>query len=296
MSSLLSNVFRFAVRKASAKNATMSLAERRIALEKSATRFKLPANIEIEKIKIGEIEAEWVKPANSTSGKTILYFHGGSYVQGSASTHRSLVAALVQATAGRLLVPNYRLAPEHPFPAALEDASSCYSWLLEQKIPPTSLLIAGDSAGGGLAVATLLALRDQNGKLPAGAICISPWLDLTNQSASHHRNARREPSLRTVLLNEAARQYAAKTMLTDPLVSPLYGNLTGLPPLFIQVGSDEILLDDAVLFAEKARTANVEVTLEVHQQMWHLWQIFGKRMKESRQAIESIGRFSTSLT
>jgi acetyl esterase/lipase len=228
--------------------------------------------------------------------RTILYLHGGAYTRGSIVSHRALVARLSAASGARALVIAYRLAPENPFPAAVEDATAAYRWLLEQHIQPDQLVVSGDSAGGGLSLALLLALRDAGHPLPAGAALLSPWTDLAGTGESIRTLAGADPWLNAERLMLTAGLYLAGADACNPLASPLYGDLHGLPPLLIQVGTDEILLDDATRLAERARAAGVPVTLEVWERMWHVFQSFAAEIPEGRQAVEKIGAFVRQVT
>jgi acetyl esterase/lipase len=198
---------------------------------------------------------------------------------------------LAQTLKMNILLPDYRLAPEHPFPAALEDVLAVYRWLLAQGLQPEKIVISGDSAGGGLAVATALALRDAVESLPAAVIAISPWADLTHQGQSHLTKAESEAVLKTKTLKEWALCYTDEANLHNPLVSPVYANFQGFPPLLILVGSEEILLDDSQMLAEKAQAAGVAVTLQVWEGLFHVWPALGDLIPESRQAFEAIGKF-----
>ncbi len=189
----------------------------------------------------------------------------------------------------------YRLAPEHPFPAALEDASQTYLWLLQQNYSPENILLAGDSAGGGLAVATALRLRENKTPLPAALICLSPWLDLTLAGQSHQSLAKAEVLLRAEELQTWANDYTANHNPAHPLISPVHADLRGLPPMLIQVGSQEILLDDSLRLAEKARAEGVNVSLNIWPGMWHAWHSLGDFMPESRQAFDEIARFTQQI-
>ena len=204
--------------------------------------------------------------------------------------YREFIARLVLATKTRCLAINYRLAPEHPFPAALEDAATAYHWLLAQGFDPSQIIIAGDSAGGGLTLGTLLALRDDGEQLPAGGICISPWTDLALTGASAQNKATVDPILDSASLQMYARYYAGENELTNPLISPLYANPKGLPPLLIQVGTDEILLDDSTRFTEKARHAEVDVILEIWNEMFHVFQLI-PFLPETKKMVGSIAEF-----
>jgi acetyl esterase/lipase len=221
----------------------------------------------------------------------MLYLHGGGYVVGSIATHRGLAGRLSQAAAARVLLVDYRLAPEHPFPAAVDDAASAYRWLLAQGIESARLVIAGDSAGGGLTIATLVALRDAGVPLPAAAVCLSPWVDLEGSGDSVTTKAAADPLVQKDMLLQLGAWYLAGADPRTPLAAPLYADLRRLPPLLIQVGTAEILLDDATRLAEKATAAGVKVTLESWEDMIHVWQLFAPMLPEGQQAIERIGVF-----
>lgn len=225
----------------------------------------------------------------------ILYLHGGGYVSGSLATHQVLCADLARAAQARLLFPEYRLAPEHPFPAALEDARRAYHWLLAQTGSTENLLIAGDSAGGGLCLALTLSLRQSGEPLPLGVLCLSPWTDLTLCSASHRKQAKTEATLHPDNLRLWAFSYAGEADLREPLVSPYFAEYHGFPPLLIQVGGEEVLLDDAQRVAEKAKAAGAEVKLSIYEGMWHVWHTAGGLLPEGRKAFEEIGEFVVSL-
>ena len=263
--------------------------EQRARQEKSARFARLPKDVQCWPICANGVSAEWIKAPDVDLG-VILYLHGGAYALGSTDIHREFVARLARATKMRALAINYRLAPEHPFPAALEDATSVYRWLSSQGFDPSQIIIAGDSAGGGLTLATLVALRDAGEPLPAGAVCISPWTDLALTGASIQNKAKADPILAPDDLEMYARYYAGEHELTSPLISPLYADLKGLPPLLIQVGTDEILLDDAVRCADKARKASVDVTLEIWDEMFHIFQMVWF-LAETKNAIRHIAEF-----
>lgn len=265
------------------------IAEQRARQERSARYFRPPKAVRCREISANGIPAEWIEAPLASSG-VILYLHGGAYALGSINSHRQWIARLAGATGRRALAINYRLAPEHPFPAALEDALSAYHWLLDQGSEPAQIFIAGDSAGGGLALAALLALRDGGEPLPAGAICFSPWTDLTLSGASMQGKADLDPILDPDSLRKYAAYYAGDHDLSEPLISPLFAELSGLPPLLIQVGTDEILLDDATRLAERAREAGVSVTLEIGDEMFHVFHMFSF-LPETKKAVESITRF-----
>lgn len=237
------------------------------------------------------IPAEWLIPGNARSGRALLYLHGGGYVIGSIRTYRDMVSHLAFAAQCRALVVEYRLAPENRFPCAVEDALTSYRWLLSQGYEPGNIAIAGDSAGGGLAAATLVSLRDAGDPLPAAAMLLSPWTDLEGTGESLRSVGWKDPMLNKGIIFKMAASYLGGADARDPLASPVYADLKGLPPLLIQVGTCEILLDDARRLARRAEEAGVSVTLEVWEGMFHVWQFFCPLAPESRKAMENIGRF-----
>ncbi|MBN1584141.1 MAG: alpha/beta hydrolase [Anaerolineae bacterium] len=264
--------------------------------ERTARYTRLARDIQCQPVDADGVPAEWIRaPADRSKaigvdGGAILYLHGGAYALGSINVHRELVARLARATNTRVLAIDYRLAPEHPYPAALEDATTAYLWLIDEGIAPSQLIVAGDSAGGGLALAALVALRDAGKPLPAGAVCLSPWTDLALTGASVQTKAGADPILDPDDLKQYARFYAREHDLASPRISPLYADLQGLPPLLIQVGTDEILLDDALRCAGRARRAGVDVTLDVCDGMFHVFQMF-PFLPETTQAVGRIAEF-----
>ena len=280
--------------RATFKNKKLSIAELRAnGVKNSKMLGEVSKNITVEKINMEGIQAEWLIPFPSSahSEKVILYLHGGGYITGSIEDHRMMCGLLANATETKVLIPEYRLAPEHPFPAALDDALKVYQWLLDQGYSSTNMIIAGDSAGGGLSVATVLALKEKSGSLPAAVVCLSPWADLALTGQSHTTKAKAEAILNKDVLHEWALCYTDESNLTNPLVSPIHGDFHGFPPLLIQVGSEEILLDDSILLAEKAKSAGVDVTLKIWDGMWHVWQALGDLIPENKKTFEEIGQF-----
>jgi acetyl esterase/lipase len=261
-----------------------------------ASMLPVPADVRSSPVDADGVRAEWVEMPGAVPGRAILYLHGGAYVVGSPDTHRSLVARIAAATRARCLVIDYRLAPEHPFPAALDDALKAYRWLLAQKHEPSRLAIAGDSAGGGLTLATLLALRDAGTPLPAAAVCLSPWTDLEGTGASATDPKVGDPMITVDGLRDSGRQYLGGADPRSPLAAPLHGDYRGLPPLLIQVGTREILLDDSTRVAAKAAAAGVDVTLEQGEGLIHVWQFFGAHVPESIAALARIGEFVAKHT
>jgi acetyl esterase/lipase len=222
--------------------------------------------------------------------RVVLHLHGGAYLLCSPETHRGLAAALSRAARGPVLLPRYRLAPQHVFPAAVDDAVAAYRWLVEDRgVAPERIAVSGDSAGGGLALAMLLTARDAGLPMPACYVGLSPWTDLAGTGTSMAELDRIDPWLSAELVAPAARAYAGAASLEDPRVSPLYGDLTGLPPMLVHVGSDEILLDDAVRLVDRARAAGVDASLGVFEGLWHVFQAFP--VPESRRSLREIGAF-----
>ena len=244
----------------------------------------------------GGVSAEWSVAAGVDEAKVVLYVHGGGYVMGSAGSHRDVTGRLSKAAGARVLSLNYRLAPEHPFPAPVDDAVAAYRWLLAQGISPGNIAVAGDSAGGGLAIATLLALRDAGEPLPAAGIGISPWVDMEGTGESMTTRAAVDPVVQKEGLLGMAKLYLGDADPKNPLAAPLHADLAGLPPLLLQVGDAETLLDDSTRLAERAHAAGVDVTLKVWDEMPHVWHLFAPILPEGRQAIDEIGSFFQART
>ena len=275
---------------------SLTVAERRAQYERAEKVFPVPPEVKIERVTAPVAPAEWLRPPSAEAGRVVLYLHGGGYVIGSPRSHRHLAAAIAGAAGASAVVLDYRRAPEDPFPAAVDDAVACYRWLLEQGTSPERIVIAGDSAGGGLTVATLVALRDAGVRLPAGAVCISPWTDLTFSGDSYRTKAAVDPIVARPGIDRMAHAYLGATDPRTPLASPLFADLRGLPPLLIHVGSDEVLLDDAVQLAGRVKAAGVAATLEVWERMIHVWHWFLPMLDEAEQAIRSIGDFCRKQT
>lgn len=218
----------------------------------------------------------------------VLYFHGGGYIIGSSRTHRGITGHLAKASGAMVIVPDYRLAPENPYPAALDDAETVYRALLDEGHPPASLSLAGDSAGGGLAVALAMRLRDKGLPLPSSLMVMSPWTDLSN---AHLYSPECEPVLQRRWIDKAARLYCGSEPVANPYVSPAYGDLSGLPPLLIQVGSQEILLNDAQRLADVANRDSVETRLEIYNSLWHVFQVHAGQLDRATEALETAGQF-----
>jgi monoterpene epsilon-lactone hydrolase len=247
-------------------------------------------------VNAGGVQAEWIAGAGAADDRVLLYLHGGGYVMGSINTHREMVARLSKASGARALLLDYRLAPENPFPAAVDDAVAAYRWLLSQNIKPNRIAVAGDSAGGGLTLATLVAVRDAKLPAPAVGVCISPWTDMEGTGASMTTRAKADPLVQKDMLVNMAKQYLGGKDSKSPLAAPLHADLRGLPPLLIQVGDAEVLLDDSTRVADRAKAAGVTVELEVWPEMIHVWHLAAPALPEGQQAIEKAGRFIREYT
>jgi epsilon-lactone hydrolase len=238
---------------------------------------------------IAGLDAEWLVPANAPETPLLLYLHGGAYVLGGCDSHRHLVSHIARESGLRALVPEYSLAPENPFPAAIDDVVEVYRTLLARGIDAGTIAIAGDSAGGGLAVASLLAFRDAGLPMPAGAFLLSPWLDLSASGESMRTRAAHDPWFRPGDISVVACHYCDPAEVRNPLISPVFADVHGLPPVCIQVGDDEILLSDATRLAEKLEATGIDVRLEVFPGMWHVFQAFLLVMPEARAALRRLG-------
>lgn len=243
-----------------------------------------------EKVNMNGVAARRVATGSRT-GYVFLYLHGGAYVIGNPSSHRSLASHIANEAEAEVFLADYRLAPEQPYPAGLDDALTAYQWLLDQGYEAKQIYIGGDSAGGGLALCAALTIREQELPRPGGLILISPWTDLTMSSESVRNNAKIDPLLRPSWGKWNRYLYANGRALDDPAISPLFADLSNLPPMLIQVGSDEILLDDSRQLADKARKAGVEVDYQHFEGMWHVFQMHTTLLDESMAAIKHIGAF-----
>ena len=270
-----------------------SVGAMRLAMEAGSLFQFMPWHVHLESLKLdNRLEAEWLRPRNAHSTRVLLYLHGGGYVLGSLNTHRSLVGSLAQRSGLNVLTINYRKAPDHPFPAALDDAKRAYRWLLRHGHAAADIVVAGDSAGGGLALALLLALRDAGQPMPAAGVGLSPWTDLNLPITALRRVAREEGLLLEALqMRSWGPLYAHKTDLSHPLLSPAQADLHGLPPLLIQVSTAEVLYDGAVKFVEKAQAAGVAVTLQPFEGLVHWWHLFWRIVPEARQALDQVAGF-----
>jgi acetyl esterase/lipase len=255
------------------------------------SRFKALVPAERQVVSVAGLQAEWLLPPGALPERTMLYLHGAGFVACSIKTHRSLAVNIAHAAHARALILEYRLAPEHPYPAANQDCLSAYRWLLSEGVPAEQVIVAGDSSGGCLSLSLLLKVRDLGLPLPALGICLSPVTDLAMRGESYANNARSDLMLERAHLAYWFGLYLGDHDPRDPQVSPLYAELHGLPPLFIQAGSAELLLSDSLHFTERARAAGVEVTLEILEGGQHVQQLTASLLPEGRQAISQIGRF-----
>jgi acetyl esterase/lipase len=251
----------------------------------------MSSSVDVEPTKIGDINGEWLRPAGAPDHRALLYLHGGAYTMGSCITHRALASRIAAASRIHTLLPDLCRAPEHPFPAALEDSMAAYLWLIEHGVSPHKIAVAGDSSGGSLAVALSVLLREKRVALPAAIACISPWADLELTGESLVTRAQVDPICSFESSRYHAAQYVGNNDAREPLISPIYADLHGLSPMLIQVGDREILLSDAVRLADRAREDGVIVELEVWDGMWHVWHLFAGHLPEGQHAIDRIGAF-----
>jgi len=250
-----------------------------------------PEGVAITPIEANGVPAEWTVAEGARDDVAVVYLHGGGYVMGSLNTHRGVCARLSRAARARVLNVAYRLGPEHPHPAAVHDAIAAVRFVRESGVAPGRTAVAGDSAGGGLTLATLIALREAGDPAPAAGLCISPWTDLALTGVTLETKAADDPMVRGADLRLMADAYLAGRDPKTPLASPLYADLSGLPPLLLQVGSAEVLLDDAARVAERARVAGVEAELRVWQDMFHVWHAFAEILPEGQEAVEEMAAF-----
>ncbi len=278
----------------SAKAETQSLTsvdQFRVWYEQFTAQFPLDDDVVCQPVGAGGVTAEWIYGPDANEDRVLVYLHGGGYIIGSMRTHRVPLSLLSKASGARVLGLDYRLAPEHPFPAALEDSIAAYRWLLFNGIKHTNIVIGGDSAGGGLAAATLVALRYAGEPIPAAGILHSGWTDLTNSGGTFITKAEEDPIIDRDMVDNMAMAYLGDKDRKTPLASPFHADLRGLPPLLMQVGTAEVLLDDSLGFAERAKAAGVDVTLEVWDDVPHVWQMFAPILPEAQQAIDHCGEF-----
>lgn len=259
--------------------------------EADARLLVLPRGARFSAVDAGGVKSEWMETPLVDKARAFLLLHGGGYNAGSPRTHRKMAALLSRAAHMPVLVPDYRLAPEHPFPAAVKDSLKAYGYLLAQGIAEENIVVGGDSAGGGLALSMLLALREAGAKLPRAAVLLSPWTDLTVSSPSYERLRKLDPIITREGLREAGLWYAGERSPADPMASPLFADAAGLPPLLVHAGGDEAMLDDSRIFAERARAAGVEVTFKIYEGMWHVHHHGAPEVPEAMAALNDIAAF-----
>ncbi len=253
--------------------------------------LRRPKHVSYQPIVIDGVPAERITPEGARHDKVLYYLHGGAYALCSLKTHRRLIARLAKAAGITAYAMEYRMAPEHVYPAALDDAVKGYVWLLHQGYKPEDIVIAGDSAGGGLAMSTLFKLRDLGIAQPAAAVLLSPWADLEGSGESNKRTRRRDSLLHNEGLLWHGRLYAGETDLRDPFISPIYGDCDGLPPIMIQVGELELIYNDSTRMAEKAASCGIEVELVEWGHTFHVWQIYDFMLPEATESIKQMGEY-----
>ncbi len=261
----------------------------RLGMEASTANMRPIESATIGEAQLGGIRAQTILPDTVSDDRVLLYFHGGGYVIGSPETHTGMVSYIADAMQAKCWSMDYRLAPEHPFPAAIEDGVAAYRALLATGVSPEKVIIGGDSAGGGTTVATALKARGEGLPMPAGLALMSPWVNLNNESWSYEHKADRDPMITKSGIDRMAGMYLNGADPHSPLASPVFADLGGLPPMIIQVGPDEVLMSDSIMLAERAGAANVEVSLEIWPEMFHVFQAFYPFLKQSRDAIARIG-------
>lgn len=272
------------------------IAQRRRDMDAVARQFGVAADVTVEKVSADGVPAEWTATPDADADSVVLYVHGGGYVIGSLDSHRHLVSELGRAAGARALALDYRLAPEHPFPAAVQDTVAGYRFLLAQGFAARRITIAGDSAGGGLVVGAMLAIREAGLELPGCGWCISPWVDMEATGASFSDLAAADPIVQKATILEMAGHYLHGADPHAPQAAPIHGDLHGLPPLLIQVGAAETLLDDALKLARIAGAAGVFVELQVWPEMIHVWHMFHPMLNAGRRAIAAGGAFVRATT
>ena len=266
-----------------------TLQARRAAMDSVGEAGSLPPGCFHEPVVLGGVKCERIIPLSAVPGRVVLYLHGGGYTAGSPRSHRPMVARLADASHSAAVVPDYRLGPEHRFPAAVDDALAVYRALLADGVDPDRMMVAGDSAGGGLALALALALKRDDLPQPAGLFVISPWADLTQSHATYRTKTATDPMITKAGLDQAAQAYLGGLDAHDPLASPVFGDFIGLPPILIQTGSEEALLGDSLMLADVAGQARVAVRLEIWPEMIHVFQAWSGALQAGRQALRVAG-------
>lgn len=268
-----------------------SAAEERRAWENRAREAALPLNTTIEPLDADGVYCEKVSCEVSGRRGVLMFFHGGGYRAGSCATHREFAARISRVIGLPVLLVQYRLAPENPFPDGLDDCVRVYRWLVRNGTAPQQIGLGGDSAGGGLVAATLLALKRGGDAMPAGGVLLSAWLDLSVNGESYRSRAKVDPLVHMDSVYAAAREYVGTRDAREPLISPIYGDLAGLPPLLIQAGDHEVFLSDSISLAENAARAAVMVELQIWDEMWHVFQAWNAALPEGRAALAEVGAF-----
>jgi monoterpene epsilon-lactone hydrolase len=267
------------------------IAQMRLDSDARGKAFGLADDVTVQPVSANGVKAEWTSTPDADPANAILYLHGGGYVICSLDSHRHLAAEVGRASGARTLAIDYRLAPEHPFPAPIEDTVAAYRYLLDSGLKPNRIALAGDSAGGGLVIGSMLAIREAGLPLPACGWCISPWVDMEALGGSFADRAETDPTVQKATILMMAGLYLGDADPRHPHAAPLYGDLRGLPPLLIQVGSVETLLDDSIALARKAGVAEVPVSLQIWPEMIHIWHLFFPVLSAARRAIASGGSF-----
>lgn len=251
----------------------------------------LPNNIDLQEVDTGTVQADLLTPELAIGKRTILYAHGGGFVSGSRFSSRNLCASIAHEAGSRLLLPEYRLSPEYPFPTSMEDMYHAYSWLLHQGIPPGDIIFAGDGAGANIILSLMQYLGKEGIKLPSAVIALSPWVNLLCDTSGYNARKNIDPIFSREILSALALQYSYQSNFTNPKVSPILGDYSFFPPLFIQCGTREILLDDAKRLAQKAQNSGVSVTLDIHEGMWHLFQAIDSLTPQAHIAVKKLGEW-----
>jgi monoterpene epsilon-lactone hydrolase len=272
------------------------VAQRRRDIDARGRAYKLPADVTVEPVTAHGVRSEWTATPDADRGKAVLYLHGGGYVIGSLDSHRHVIAEMGRAARSRALAIDYRLAPEHPFPAAVDDALAGYRFLLANGVPASGITVAGDSAGGGLVIAAMLAIRDAGLPQPACGWAVSPWVDMEAIGGSMVSKAATDHTVQRAGILDMARQYLNGADSRSPLAAPIYGDLRGLAPLLIQVGAAEVLLDDSIRLAQIAGAADVAVDLQIWPEMIHVWHLYHPELAAGRRAIAAGGEFARAMT
>ena len=270
---------------------SLPLSMTRWLLKLGMASLRMDPEIKREAVKADGVPCEWIIPPEHAPGQALVYLHGGGFVMGMTPLHHQMAAYWARKMGLRILMVDYRLAPDFPFPAALDDCVTAYGWLLKQGFSPRNLAVAGDSAGGNLTITSLMRLRDSGDPLPAAAACLSPVADLNHPVS--REDAAIDPLLPPKAMRFYNRSYVGMSDPKEPLISPVYGNWQGLPPLMVHAGEDEILRGDAIRIGELARAAGVDAQVAIFPRMWHVWQLF-LDLPQAVQSLDEIGGFLTS--